>query len=64
MLKIDRATSSGSCGKYMKYIGFPWPPVVAAHDRKRLPEHCIAAEGYWLQKNYPYTHHPVMLLTF
>ena len=27
---------------YRKYVRFPWPPVVAAHDRKRLARHCIA----------------------
>jgi len=44
MLKTNRATSAESCGKYMKYVSFPWPPVVTAHNRKRLPEHCQAAE--------------------
>jgi len=33
-LKIDSAAYTGSHGKYMKYISFPWLPVVAAHDRK------------------------------
>jgi hypothetical protein len=27
----------------MKYFSFPWPPVVAARDRKRH-EYCAAAE--------------------
>jgi hypothetical protein len=48
MLETNKATSTGSCGKFIKYVSFPWPPVVAAHNRKRLLEHCQAAEvtGY------------------
>jgi len=33
-LNIDSAYSTGSHKTYMKYISFPWPPVVAAHERK------------------------------
>jgi hypothetical protein len=29
-LKIDSAGSTGSHGKYIKYVSFHWPPVVAA----------------------------------
>jgi hypothetical protein len=36
MLQIDSTASAGSHGKYMKNVSFPWPPVVKAHDRKRL----------------------------
>ena len=35
-LKIDSAVSTGSHCKEMKYVIFPWPPVVAAHYRKWL----------------------------
>ena len=35
-LKIGSAASTGSHGKYIKNVSFPWPPVVAEHDRKRL----------------------------
>jgi hypothetical protein len=37
-LKIASPVSTGSHGKYtyMKYVSFPWSPVVAAHDRNRL----------------------------
>jgi hypothetical protein len=35
-LKNNNFASAGSHGKYMEYISFPWFPVVAAHDRKRL----------------------------
>ena len=43
-LKIDSAASTGSSGNYMKHFCFPWPPVVAAHDRKRLARARIAVE--------------------
>jgi len=35
-LKIDSAASAGGQEKYTKYIHFPWPTVVAAHDLKML----------------------------
>jgi len=35
-LKIDSALSTGSHGKYMQNVSFPWPQVVAAHYRKSL----------------------------
>jgi len=34
-LESDSAVSNGSHGKYMKYINFPWPLVVAAHYREK-----------------------------
>jgi len=36
----------------MKYVSFPWLPVVAAHDLRGLHEHCIAARviGFGLHR--------------
>jgi hypothetical protein len=36
MLKIDNAATTGSHENNMKYVNFPWPPVVAAHDCKSI----------------------------
>jgi hypothetical protein len=37
-VKIDSPASTGSYGKYsyMNYASFPWPPLVAGNDYKRL----------------------------
>jgi len=35
-LKIDGVASTGSHGKYMKYVNFLWPPVSAGRDRKTV----------------------------
>jgi hypothetical protein len=42
-LEIYSAASAGSHGKFMKYIGFPWPVVLATHARKRLAQALLAA---------------------
>jgi hypothetical protein len=44
MLKINSAASTGSHGKYMKYISFPWQHVII----RGLHEHSKAVEvmGY------------------
>jgi hypothetical protein len=47
-LKIDSAASTGSHGNYSKYFSFPWLPVVAAHDRKRLAQALYTSGSYWL----------------
>jgi hypothetical protein len=44
--KIDSSASTGSHGKYMKYVSFPWSPVVAAHDRKRLTRAICSSGSY------------------
>jgi len=31
----------------MKYVVFPWPSVVAAHDLKRLPRVLNSSGIYW-----------------
>jgi len=43
-------------------VRFPWPPVVAAHARKRLAraQHCSGS--YWVYKNYPHTHVSIMFI--
>jgi hypothetical protein len=47
----------------MKYVGFPWPPVVVSYERNSLARALITGTGaaysirsYWLQKKYLYTH--------
>jgi len=35
-VKSSSCASTGRHWKYTKYISFLWPPVLAAHDRKRL----------------------------
>jgi hypothetical protein len=47
----------------MKYVRFPWPPVVVAHDHKRLAQalhtgsnhDCLSAFFTGFYKNYPFT---------
>jgi hypothetical protein len=46
--EIDNVASTGSRAKYMKYVSFPWPPVVKAHDRKMLTVALLSRESYWL----------------
>jgi hypothetical protein len=48
MLKIHGAASTGSHGRYMKYVSFPWPPVLVAHNRKKLVQAPHSSGGYWL----------------
>jgi len=36
-------------------VTFPWPPVVAAHNRKSLHENCITAEVIPSRKLYLYS---------
>jgi hypothetical protein len=55
MLKINIGASTRNHGQCMKYISFPWPPVVAAHNRKRLERALQSSRIYLSQKNYPYT---------
>jgi hypothetical protein len=50
---------SVSHGKYIKYVSFPWPPVVTAHDHKRLARALHFSGSYWRYKNYPYTQYSV-----
>jgi hypothetical protein len=33
----------------MKYVSFPWLPVVAAHDHKKLARALHNSASYWLQ---------------
>jgi hypothetical protein len=37
-VKINSAASTGIQGEY-KNVGFPWLPMVSAHDPKSLHEH-------------------------
>jgi hypothetical protein len=54
-LNIDSAASTGSHEKYMKYVSFSWPPVVAAR--------ALHSSGrYWPSENYPFTHNAVVTL--
>jgi hypothetical protein len=47
----------------MKYVSFSWPPVVVAHDHKRLAQalhtgsnrDCLSAEVIGCYKTYPFT---------
>ena len=59
-LNTDSAVSMVRYGKYLKYISFPWPPVVAVHDHKWYARALQNNGIYWLHKNYPYTQHSVM----
>lgn len=59
-LKINNAASTGSHGKYTKYVSFPWPSVVAAHDRKRLVEHSKAVEATGSIKKHSHTQYTFM----
>lgn len=45
----------------MKYVSFPWSPVVAAHDRESFTQGLNSSGSRWLWKNYPYTQNSVML---
>ena len=38
--------------RYMKYVSFPWPPVVVPHDHKRLAQalHTGSNRDYYQQK--------------
>jgi hypothetical protein len=47
-LKIGSASSTGSHRKYIKYVSFPWPPVVAEHHRKRLAQ-VIGSRSVWIR---------------
>jgi len=40
----------GSRGNYIKYVSFPWLPVVAAHDRKGLAQELHSSGSYGLYK--------------
>jgi len=46
--------------KYLKYISFPWPQMVAAHDCKRAARAPYSSGSRWLCTNYPYTQHSLM----
>ena len=59
-MKMDSAASTGGHGKQMKYVSFPWPPVVAPHDRKTLAQAFHSSGSYWLYPNCPYTRDSVM----
>ena len=48
-------------GKYLKYISFPWPPVVAVHDHKWFAGALQSNGIYRLCKNCPYSQHSIML---
>ena len=48
-LKTVSAVCTGSRRNYVKYVSFPWPPVAAAHNRKRH-EQCIATDVVALDK--------------
>jgi hypothetical protein len=62
VLKIDSAASTECHGKYMNCVNFPWPPVLAAHDRKTFARAMPSSRSYWIWKNYPYTQHSVMCI--
>jgi hypothetical protein len=47
-LEIYSVASAESQGKLMKYIGFPWPLVLATHDHKRLVPALLSSRSYWL----------------
>jgi len=49
-----------SYGKYLKYISFPWPPVVALHGHKWFARALKSNTIYWLYKIYPYIQHSVI----
>ena len=48
-VKIDSVASTGSQGEHMN-VSFPWFPVVAAHDPKRLARAPYSSRSYWLLK--------------
>jgi len=47
-LTIDSAYSNEFLEKYTQYtyVNFPWPPMVAAHYRKRLTRALHSSESY------------------
>jgi hypothetical protein len=47
-VKVDSVASSGSHGRYSKYVSFPCPPVVAAHHSERLAQELHNSGSYWL----------------
>jgi hypothetical protein len=57
---IDTAVSIGSDEMNMKYVSFPWPAVVATHDRTRLAQTLHSIRSYWLLNNYPYAQDSVI----
>jgi len=50
-VKIDSHAFAGSHGMYLKYASFPWPPLVAWNDCRRLARGQHNSGGYFLQKN-------------
>ena len=62
-LKINSASCIGSHGKYMTYVSFPWPPVVAAHDHKGLARAQYNSGSYCFRKNHPYANDSVMFIS-
>jgi hypothetical protein len=59
MSDSNSVASTGSHGKYIKFVNFPWPAVVAAHDRKRLARALPISGSYWRYKIYPNTQNSV-----
>jgi hypothetical protein len=57
---INSAASTGSHETNTKYVSFPWPAVVATHDRKSLAQTLHTIRSYWLQNNYPYVQHSII----
>lgn len=55
MLKFDIAASTRNHGKDMKYAFFPWPPVLAAYNRKSITRALCSIGIYWLYKNHLFT---------
>jgi len=41
--------------KYLKYVSFPWPQMVAARYCKRTARAPYSTGSHWLYTNYPYT---------
>ena len=52
--------TSLSLPETMKYVSFPWSPVLAAHDRERFPRGSNSSGSHWLWKNYSNTQNSVM----
>ena len=51
--------SVGRYGKYIKYVSFPWPPVVVAHDCMKLvwiQRNILALEEVFLYPGFSYVH--------
>jgi len=49
--------------KFLKYISFPWPQMVAARDCKRTTRAPYSSGSHWLYMNYPYTQHSLMCVS-